>query len=192
MVRKKHKLPAWLVWTTWVVASLAGANVVVGVSFVLLSGIPEINQTQWFVYIALPAFSILIPLLQWLVAKEYLPSLGFWILGSILGGIIGALITTFITEFFYAVMSWRLATILLTVIFWISLGAAQCLMLCNEYKMFGMWTVAILLGGLILGLIIGRSIVNPLNLAFLAAVSAVFICFGLRPAINPSNRLILA
>ncbi|NIW49867.1 MAG: hypothetical protein GWN30_35370 [Gammaproteobacteria bacterium] len=46
MDSKKRKLPAWLEWTIWVVASMDEAIVAVDVSYLLLTGILEINPTQ--------------------------------------------------------------------------------------------------------------------------------------------------
>lgn len=179
MVIKKRQLPAWLVWVIWVMASATGAVIVIGTTMVVLTGIPSINETQWFIFIAVPAFSILIPILHWLVAKEYLPPLGFWLVGSILGGVIGAILTSFASGFVYSVLEWRPATVILAAIFWLCLGTAQCLMLCSTYKKYGMWTIANVLGGVVLALIIGRSIGNAIDAVIIGALPAIFTGFGI-------------
>ncbi len=179
MVYKNPEIPAWLIWVVWVMASAAGVIVVIGGAFIALTGMPELNGTQWFIYFALPAFSLMIPLLQWLAAKEYLPPLGFWVGSSFLGGLIGALITSFLSDFAYAVLPWRTATVLLVATFWLCLGAAQCLMLCTTYRKFGMWTLVNLLGGIAFGLIVSQSMASPLELIFLGSLPALFTGLGL-------------
>jgi hypothetical protein len=181
--------PDWVFWLSWVVASTAAillASAIIYASiFIAKAVFPGTNEDRLMGGLMFPILGTVLGALQWLVLRARIPKSGWWVLATGVGtlGAIGvaAGLVQAISRATGRQWNWDSKPEILVVygVIGIVLALAQLPILWRHFRGFAFWPMFGIVGWLVLGLIIGRSIDRTTDVLALGAVPAAFSGIGL-------------
>jgi hypothetical protein len=181
--------PEGVFWLAWVVASTAAILLAFGIIyasiFIATAVLPGIDEDRLAGALMLPIVGASMGALQWLVLRARIPKSGWWVLATgvgILGGIgiAGALVQA-IGRATGRQWNWDSKPQILVVygVIGVFLALAQLPILRRHFNDFAYWPLFGIVGWLVLGLIIGKSIDRTTDVFALGAIPAAFTGLGL-------------
>ena len=181
--------PDCVFWISWVVASTAaiflGFGILYASTFIAEAVVPGTNEDRLMGGLMLPILGTVLGALQWLVLRARIPKSGWWVLAtgvgmlgaiSIAGGLVQAISRATGRQW-----NWDSKPEILVVYgaIGILLALAQLPILWRHFRGFAFWPLFGIVGWLVLGLIIGKSIDRTTDVYALGVVPAAFSGLGL-------------
>ena len=186
--RQTHA-PDWLFWLSWVAASTAAILLGFGIMYALIflakAVLPGINEDRIFGSLMFPVLATVLDALQWVVLRRRIPRSGWWILVTGVGMLVGVALSGGVVQVISRVTgrpwNWNSQPDILVFygIIGFALALAQLPILRRQFMGAALWLLASIVGWLILGLIIGKSIDRMSDIVALGAVPAAFTGLGL-------------
>lgn len=183
--------PDWLFWLSWVAVSTAaillGSVILYAMIFIAKAVLPDINEDRLFGGLMFPVLAIMLGLCQWFVLRTRISKSGWWILATAAGLLVGIALAGGVVQAIRHITGrqwdWEFQPGILVIylLVGLSFALAQLPILWRHMHISGfvIWLLASIIGWLVLGFIIGKSIDRTSDVFALGAVPAVFTGFGL-------------
>ncbi len=185
----RTRSPDWLFWLSWVSASTAaillGFGIIYALIFIAKAVLPGINEDRLFGGLTFPILATVVGASQWLVLRTRVSRSGWWILATGVGMLVGMALGRGVVQSISPItgQQWdpdsQSGLLVLYVLIGLSLALAQLPILWRCVTAFALWPLVSVVGWLVLGLIMGKSIDRTSDILALGAVPAAFTGFGL-------------
>jgi len=185
----RTRAPDWLFWLSWVAVSTAAILLgfgimyaVIGLAKAVLAGI---NEDRLFGNLMFPVLATVLGAFQWRVLRTRISRSGWWVLatgaGVLVAVALGGGVVQAISRTTGRQWDWDFQPDVLVVygLIGFSLALAQLPILWRHIKSSALWLLISVVGWLVLGLIIGKTIDRTTDILALGAVPAAFTGFGL-------------
>jgi hypothetical protein len=150
---------SWIVLTAFSVPiafffSLIALKIVTNIvgDYVVVNGVRHITEDYLAMYALVPSISILMGVLQYVLLRQYLPRMGWWVLVTVAGWFLGVLLIAL-----PGWLGWMDAPLnnldLIFLMMGLAIGITQWLLLRRRLPLAGWWIAASALGWGLLGLI---------------------------------------
>ena len=161
-------IPSVRPWLLWVGASLLGACLAGGITYLLIFLPVGIDQDRWAAYVFVPAFGILTGLAQAAVLSGWVRHAFWWVAVSLIGWLLAYASIIALGSLLPSAGFGSTATTL--IVLGASTGLTQWVMLRRHFPSASLWILASILGWAILALIVGKAFTQPAELALVGAV----------------------
>jgi hypothetical protein len=178
------RAPGWPFWLGWVAASTAAVLLTFGAIyaaiFIAKPVLPELNEDRVFGGLIFPLMGALLGAAQWLVLRRWVARAGWWVLATAAGLPVGIAFSSGIIQLIGAITGrkWDWDFLPGMLVFYGGIGLcltlAQGAVLWRQIQGRALWLAAGLLGWLVLGLLVGKSIDRMADILAVGPVPAVF------------------
>lgn len=155
-------------WLLWVGASLLGAGLAGGITYLLIFHPAVIDEDRWAAFVFVPAFGILTGLAQAAVLSRWGRHAFWWVAVTLIGWLLAYVSIVALGSLLPPARLGSTATTL--IILGASTGIIQWMMMRQHFPSASLWILASVLGWALLALIVGKAFTQPADLALVGAV----------------------